>query len=119
LPLWSVVTTAALNEPLSAVKVTGTPARTFPFVSRTFALIVLDPPDADTVAGLAVTVTPPTAAAPIAIFTEVDAVDVAAAPVVVVPPAPPEVAVIVAVPDVVPATNFTVTRPPLVSAWDG
>jgi len=117
LPLWSVVTTAALNEPLSAVKVTGTPGSTFPFVSRTFAVIVLDPPDAATVAGLAEAVTPPTAAAPIAIFTVFDAVAVVVEPeVVVVLPAPPEVAVIVAVPDAAPARKFTITRPPLVSA---
>ena len=35
LPLGSVVTTAVLNEPLSAVNETGTPGSTFPFVSRT------------------------------------------------------------------------------------
>jgi hypothetical protein len=122
LPLGSVVTTAALNEPLSAVNETGTPGSTFPFVSRTFAVIVLDPPDDDTVAGLAEAVTPPTAADPIAIFTVFDALVVALVPepeLLVVPPAPPEVAVIVAVPDVVPARKFTMTRPPLVSAWDG
>src|SRR5439155_18912113 len=91
LPLESVVTTAALNEPLSDVNETGTPGSTFPFVSRTFAVIVLAPPEDDTLAGLAEAVTPPTAPDPIAIFTVFDALVVALEPareLLVLPPAP-------------------------------
>jgi hypothetical protein len=55
-----------------------------------------------------------TAAAPIAIFTVRESVvAVAPAPLVVLVllPAPPDDAVIVAVPEAVPARNLTVTRP--------
>jgi hypothetical protein len=91
-----------------------------PFGSATLAVIVLEPPAANTVPGLAPTTIRPTAAAPIAILTAFDGVVAPAAPpVVLVPVAPPDVAVIVAVPDEVPALNFTMTRPPLVSASGG
>ena len=72
-----------------------------PFWSSTLAEIVDEPPVAGTVAGLAVTFTRPTAAAPTRIFTApFEPTD-----------DPPEIAVIVAVPDCAPAENVTLTIP--------
>jgi hypothetical protein len=112
LPVASVLTSDGETVPASAVKVTGTLPKRLPLASATVAVIVDVPPLAETVVGFAVTVTPPTAAAPMAILTTFAAV-VVVVPlvVVVVAPAPPDVAVIVAVPDAVPALNCTMTRP--------
>ena len=51
-PFASVLTTAALSEPLSVVNVTGTPGSKLPFVSRTLAANVLEPPNVETGPGL-------------------------------------------------------------------
>ena len=73
-------------------------------------MIVADPPVDGTVAGLAFTDTRPTAAVPTAILMA------PALPVV----APPDMAVIVAMPLAVPAKNLTCTRPLIsVSASNG
>jgi hypothetical protein len=101
LPLASVFATDALSDPLSVVNVTGTDASALAPLSNTCAVIVDDPPDDDTVVGLALTDTPVAAAAPIAIL-------IALVPVT---DAPPDDAVIVAVPEVVPALNVAVARP--------
>ena len=101
LPLASVFTTEKFNDPLSVVKVTGIPAMTVPAESLTVAVIV-DLPPGEMVAGEAVIPIVATPAAPIAIFTA------PLAPVFT----PPETAMIVAVPDSVPALNVTSTRPP-------
>ena len=114
LPVASVLTSDWRTVPASVVNVTGTPGRRFPLALPTVAVMVDEPPFADTVPGLAVTATLPTAAAPIAILTTfavVVAVVVPLGGVVVVAPAPPDIAVIVAVPDAVPALNCTMTRP--------
>jgi len=79
-------------------------------VSVTDAVIVEAPPADDSVAGLALTNTAPTAAEPTAIFTAF----------VPLADTPPEIAVIVAVPDPPLATYVTTTRPVRsVSASDG
>ena len=93
----SVSTTERLRVPASVVKVTGTPGRALPPESTTLAEIVDDPPLAGSDIGDALMTMPLTAAEPIAILS---------APSV---PAetPPEIAVIVAVPDAPPAMNFT------------
>src|SRR5206468_554402 len=74
------------------------------------AVIVVVPPSAGTSVGFALTITRPTAAVPTRIFNALaEATD-----------APPEIAVIVAVPEPVPARNFTIARPLMsVSACDG
>ena len=109
-PVESVDTTDALSDPLSALNVTGMPASKLPLESPTFAVIVDVPPLAGTVPGLALTPMLVAAAAPIAIFTTFAAAT----------ETPPEIAVIVAVPEIVPARNLTVTRPLMsVSASDG
>ena len=79
-------------------------------MSRTTAEIAVTPPSAGTSVGFALTITRPTAAVPTRIL------------IAFVPLAetPPEIAVIVAVPERPPATNFTTTLPlTSVSAWDG
>jgi type II secretory pathway pseudopilin PulG len=86
--------------PAVVEKVTGTDVSGFPLMSSTFAVIVVEPPSDETVAGLALTFTRPTPAEPTAIFTT---------------PLPtfaaPDIAEIVAVPDWVPARKVTDTRP--------
>ena len=109
-PVPSVFAIDALRLPLSVVKVTGTPGSRLPLESKTFAVSVDVPPLAETVPGDALTPMFAAAAAPIAIL------------IALVPLAetPPEMAVIVAVPEPVPAVNFTVALPLMsVSAWDG
>jgi hypothetical protein len=109
-PVTSVVATDALSVPLSVVKVTGTPGNKFPPESKTLAVTVDVPPLAATVPGDALIPMVADAAAPMAIL------------IALVPLAetPPERAVIVAVPELLPATNLTTTRPEMsVSASDG
>ena len=67
----------------------------------TTALIVVTPPSAGTSVGFALTFTRPTAAVPTRIFK---------APVALTE-APPEIAVIVADPEPVPARNLAIARP--------
>ena len=67
-PFVSVFTTAAVRLPEVVENVTGVPVKGFPFTSSTFAVIVVEPPTAGTVAGLALTATRPTAAVPTAIL---------------------------------------------------
>jgi len=81
--------------------VTGTEMSGLPLMSSTLAVITLEPPSDDTVAGFALTLTRPTAAEPTAILTAPFAPTLA----------PPDIAEIVAVPDWPPARNVTVTRP--------
>ena len=78
-------------------------------ISITIAVTVAVPPSAGRSVGFADTRTLPTAAEPIATLAALFPLALA----------PPEVAVIVAVPLDVPARNFTMTRPPLVRASDG
>ena len=123
LPLASVATTVGDTLPASVENETGTPPSALPPGSATVAITVAFPPVDGSVPGLATNVTLATAAVPIAIFT-VSLPDVAAAPAAPAAPAdvgvaPPDVAMMVAVPYVVPALNFTVTRPPNVSACAG
>ncbi len=70
-------------------------------MSTTLATIVAVPPMDGMVAGLALTFTWPTAAVPTAIFTALALLTLA----------PPEIAVIVAVPFALPALNVTNARP--------
>ena len=100
-PLPSVTTTLSESVPDVVVKVTGVATNGLPFISSTLAVTVVEPPMEGTGFGLALTVTLPTAAVPTKIFS---------APVVPVV-APPEIAVIVAVPFDPPAMNVAVTRP--------
>ena len=98
------------NCPAVDVKTTGADLKALPLMSSTLAVIVVGPPAAGTVAGLALTVTRPTAAVPIAILSA------PAVPVV----APPENALIVAVPLDAPDLNVTLTWPLMsVSTEDG
>lgn len=99
-PVASVVTTAALSVPAVVANVTGMPVIRFPLTSNTVAAIVVDPPSAGTVAGVAFATIFWTAAEPTRIFS---------APLVPVD-APPEIAVIVAVPEV-ELVNVAVARP--------
>ena len=96
----SVLTTPALRFPAVAVNVTGMPFIRFPLTSNTVAEIVVEPPSAGTVAGEALATTFCTAAEPTSIFS---------APFVPVV-APPEIAVIVAVPEDV-LVNVAIARP--------
>jgi hypothetical protein len=108
-PAESVATEDAASDPAFVLNVTGTPVSGLPLVSSTLATIVDVPPLAETVPGLALIETLPTAAAPTAIL-------IALVPLAL---APPELATIVAVPLAFPALNLTVTRPALVSASAG
>ena len=90
-------------------KDTGAALSGLPLISMTTAVIVVDPPSAGSNVGFALTRTLPTAAVPMATL----------AAFVPLALAPPELAVMVAVPLDVPARNFTITRPPLVRASDG
>jgi hypothetical protein len=108
-PLASVDTNTSDSVPAVVEKLTGAEVNGFPLISRTTVEMVDLPPSAGTRVGFALTTTRPTAAVPTAIFTApVEPTD-----------APPDVATIVAVPDAVPARNFTTTRPPDVCADDG
>ena len=55
LPFTSVLTMLALRVPAVVVKVTGMPVMRFPLTSKTVAAIVVEPPSAGTVAGVAPT----------------------------------------------------------------
>ena len=91
-------------------KLTGAELNGLPLMSRTTAVIVVVPPRAGTRAGLALTLTLPTAAVPMRILIEF----------VPLADTPPEIAAIVAVPEPALATYFTLTRPLMsVSASDG
>ena len=96
-PALSVVTSVAVNVPALVENDTGASTSAFPLMSSTEALIVDEPPSAGTCEGLALTVTRPTAAVPTRIFR----------PPAVPTLAPPDIAVIVAVPDAPPALNMT------------
>jgi hypothetical protein len=87
--------------PAVVVNDTGAELSTFPLMSNTMAVIVVEPPPLGTLVGFAFTETLPTAAVPMAIL---------AAPVVPVV-APPDEATMVAVPLLTPALNLTITRP--------
>jgi hypothetical protein len=89
------------SVPAVVVNDTGADRSGLPLMSNTVAVMVVVPPVFGTVAGFAFTVTRPTAAVPTEILSA------PAAPVV----APPEIAVIVAVPFALPELNFTTTRP--------
>ena len=93
----SVVTTVAEMDPVVVEKTTGTSGRELPFTSNTLAVMMVEPPRAETVAGFALTRTAPTAAVPTESFS---------APAVPVE-APPEKATIEAVPLLPFAMNFT------------
>jgi hypothetical protein len=99
-PVASVLTTPALSVPAVVVNVTGMVDMRLPLTSNTVAEIVDEPPSEGTVAGVALTITFCTPAEPTRIFS---------APFVPVV-APPEIAVIVAVPDD-PLVNIAVARP--------
>jgi hypothetical protein len=96
-PVASVLTRPPDKLPAEVANVTGTPCRALPFTSTTLAVIAEEPPVAGMIEGLAVRVMRPTAAEPTAILTA------PFAPVV----APPEEAVIVAVPFAPFALNVT------------
>src|SRR4029453_15919540 len=100
-PIAFVMTSAFASEPAVVVKLTGALFSALPLMSKTSATMVVDPPFEGTDAGLALIVTRPTGGVPTAILTP------PFAPV----EAPPEVAVIVAVPLESPARNRTITRP--------
>jgi hypothetical protein len=100
-PVASAFTVAALRDPADVVKFTGTDERGEPFTSRTLAVITDVPPIAGIIPGFAARLTWPTAAAPIAILTALAVVTLA----------PPDDAVMLAVPLVVPAWKVTVVRP--------
>ncbi len=101
MPCAFVFETLSLIDPASVVNVTGMPLSALPPASVTFALIVELPPRDDTIDGLALATTALTAADPTAIFTALAAATLA----------PPEAAVIVAIPDDVPAKKRVVARP--------
>src|SRR5262245_30387922 len=101
-PLLLVTPTSADNVPAVVVKSTGEPTNALPLTSRTVAVIVEAPPAADTDCGLALRINFAAAAVPTAILSA------PSVPVV----APPETAVIVAVPFEPPATKVTCARPP-------
>jgi hypothetical protein len=98
-PAALVFATPALRVPVVVVNVTGTAFIRLPLTSKTVALMVVDPPSAGTVAGLAFTTTFWTAAVPTRIFSGF-------VPVL----APPEIAAIDAVPDE-SLVNVAVARP--------
>lgn len=105
-PAVSVLTTVALNVPAVVAKVTGTPPSGFPDASTTCALIVVVPPVDGTDAGFAVTLTRPAAAAPTDSSRASDA-------------APPEIALIDALPDWPLPRNCTAATPLSVRASAG
>ena len=99
-PLTSVLTTPAVSEPAVVVNVTGIDVIRLPLTSNTVAEIVDVPPNAGTIAGVALTTTFWTAAAPTRILS---------APLAPVD-APPDVAMIDAVPEL-ELVNVAVARP--------
>lgn len=100
-PLPFVVAEEGLTAPVSTVNATFTPGSTLPEMSSTIAEIVEVPPPAGKEVGLAVTPRLPTAALPTAILSTL----------AVATAAPPEAAVMVAVPLARPALNITMARP--------
>ena len=100
-PLMSDVTAPVLNVPLVVENVTSADGRALPLISSTVAETVEEPPVAGTRTGFAVTATRPTAAVPTRILTAF-ADDTLA---------PPESALMTAVPDAFPALNVTMARP--------
>lgn len=109
-PLLFVAELDGLTAPVSLTNDTATPGSRLPLMSRTVAEIVDDPPEADRTDGLAFNDILPTAAVPTAIFRAFAALT----------DAPPDEAVIVAVPLAFPALNVTIARPLIsVSASDG
>jgi hypothetical protein len=101
IPLMSDVTAPVLNVPLVVENVTSADGSALPLISSTVAETVEEPPVAGTRTGLAVTATRPTAAVPTRILTAF-AVETLA---------PPESALMIAVPDAFPALNVTMARP--------
>ncbi len=109
-PFASVLTIDDDKVPAVVVNETGADGSVLPLMSKTVAETVVEPPFAGTNAGLAFTLTRPTAAVPTAILIA------PSAPVV----APPDVAVMTADPFAVPEKYLTTTRPPTsVCAWAG
>jgi len=108
-PLASVETATCSSVPAVVENVTGAELSGLPLMSITVPVIVDKPPDVGSRVGFAETRTLPTAAVPTATLA-------AFAPLAL---APPELAVMIAVPFAVPALNLTITRPPLVRASDG
>src|SRR5204862_4485902 len=95
-PLSLVVTSDEARFPAVVENETGAAVSGFPLISRTVAVMVVDPPVFGTEAGFALIATLPTEAVPTAIFSApFEPVD-----------APPESALIVAVPFARPARNF-------------
>jgi type II secretory pathway pseudopilin PulG len=105
LPFESVLTVDGDTAPLSVENVTGTPPTGLPPSSVTVAITWTDPPFAPSDCGTAVTVTVFAAAVPTFSVVDVDA--------------PPENAVIVAVPLAVSVMSVTVTSPLCVRASAG
>jgi len=101
LPDESVLTTPVLKVPDVVENVTVAPGSTLALTSKTVAVIVDDPPLAGTRDGFAESWTRPTAALPIRILSAPFALT----------DAPPDNAVMFAVPDCVPARNVTLARP--------
>jgi type II secretory pathway pseudopilin PulG len=112
-PFASVETATCSSVPAVVVNVTGAELSGLPLMSITVPAIVERPPVAGSRVGFAETRTLPTAAVPTATLATFE-LEVAE-----LDPAPPEVAVMIAVPLAVPALNLTITRPPLVRASDG
>jgi hypothetical protein len=114
-PSGPVVARVVESVPAVVVNETGEEGRAFPLMSNTFAVTVEVPPVFGTSAGLAFTETRPTPAVPTAILTAPPVVVVVVPPVeVLVPPAvvaPPDVALMTAVPLLGPERNLTITRP--------
>ena len=100
-PFWSVVPCNTSSDPAVVENDTGADDSALPLMSNTAAEIVDEPPIAGIRVGVAVTATRPTAAVPTAILT-------AFVPLAL---APPELAVIVAVPFAVPDLKSTTARP--------
>lgn len=122
MPFVSVRTVVEASEPAVVVKETGALGSGLPFTSYTDADMKEVPPIDPSNAGFALMETRPTAALPTAILTTLldVAVVVEPVPVVAPPPAPPEIAVMTAVPFEFPALKVVVARPEeSVSACDG
>ena len=108
-PLASVETATCSSDPAVVVNDTGAELSGLPLMSITVPVMVDEPPTDGSSVGFAATRTLPTAAVPTATLA-------AFAPLA---EAPPELAVMIAVPFELPALNLTVTRPPLVRASNG
>jgi hypothetical protein len=120
-PVLSVFATLAESVPAVVLNVTGIPTRRLPFVSSTVAINATVPPLGGTVDGDAVSARLFAAAAPIVMSSWLldPVVGVVPPVVVLLPPAAPDVARIVAVPDTSPALKVAVTTPFLVCASTG